>query len=89
MPNPDIILIMEEFSAMAFGDRTKNSATEARLNIDEIGSGGLIGYFGYFWRMEICRRSNVIGARVRYTKDLAIGKDAFVGNILCWLDRGR
>jgi len=34
IPNPNILLVMEEFAAMSFGYRAKNGAAEARFGIN-------------------------------------------------------
>jgi len=40
VPNPDILAIVEKFTAMALWDGTKNHATEARFGINQLGTAG-------------------------------------------------
>ena len=43
VPDPDIVVIVEKFTAMAEGYGTKESATEARFRIDEVSASGVGG----------------------------------------------
>ncbi len=48
VPNPNVIMIVEKFATVTFGNRAKNCTTETRFGVNQIGASQTTEFFEPF-----------------------------------------